>query len=123
MKKWIIGVGVIVLLVVMYMVWYAYSSPLRISASEAKRQIKSQEIKRIVDVRTDAEVEALGSYPNSLHIPAAQIKARAASTLGQNDSILLYCNSGQRARAAAENLQSMGYSNVHYIAEPYTFLL
>lgn len=119
MKVWI---G-LVLLVLLGLIWYSYSSPLRVSASEAKRRIKSHEIDRIVDVRTDLEVETTGSYPESIHIPAGELPVRAASTLGKNDRILLYCNTGQRARSSAETLQGLGYTNVRYIAEPYAFLL
>lgn len=120
MKRWILGVFVGIILIA---VWYAYSSPLRISATEAKRRIKAHEIDRIVDVRTDLEVETTGSYPGSIHIPSGELPVRAASSLGKNDRILVYCNTGQRARAAAETLQSLGYTNVRYVAEPHIFLL
>lgn len=123
MKRWIQLSLAALLAVVLYAVWFSYSSPLRISASEAKRQIKDQTIKHVVDVRTDLEVETLGSYPGSIHIPAAELPVRAASQLGKNDAILLYCNTGQRARSAAETLQSLGYTRVRYIAEPYALLM
>lgn len=123
MKRWIaIALGVLAV-VVLAAVWYTYSSPLRISSQEAKRRIKNHEIDRIVDVRTDAEVELIGSYPGAIHIPSAQLPVRAASALGKNDRILLYCNTGQRARSAAEKLQSLGYSNVRYIAGPHSTLM
>ena len=123
MKRWIlIALGVLAF-VVAAGAWYSFSSPLRISSQEAKRRIKNHEIDRIVDVRTDAEVELIGSYPGAIHIPSAELPVRAASSLGKNDRILLYCNTGQRARAAAEKLQSLGYSNVRYIAGPHTTLM
>lgn len=123
MKRWIvIGLG-IVALIVLAGVWYTYSSPLLISSEEAKRRIKNGDINKIVDVRTDAEVELIGSYPGAIHIPSAQIPLRAAATLGKQDHILLYCNTGQRARAAAEKLQSLGYPNVQYIAGLHSSLM
>lgn len=120
MKRWILGGLIAIVLVAM---WYSFSSPLRISAEEAKRRIKAHEIDRIVDVRTDLEVKTLGSYPDAIHIPSAELPVRAAANLGKNDRILLYCNTGQRARAAAETLQSLGYTNVRYIVGSYLSLL
>ena len=118
MIRWIVGS---IVLIVLAAVWYAYSSPLRISVEEAKRRIR--EFDHIVDVRTDLEVKTLGSYPNSIHIPSAELPVRAASQLKKSDRILLYCNTGQRARNAAETLQSLGYPNVRYIAGSYTGLM
>ena len=119
--RWLIGGSILILVLVA--MWYSFSSPLRISAEEAKRRIKAHEIDRIVDVRTDLEVKTLGSYPDAIHIPSAELPVRAAANLGKNDRILLYCNTGQRARAAAETLQSLGYTNVRYIVGSYLSLL
>lgn len=120
MIRWILGGFVVLVLVA---IWYSYSSPLRIPADEAKRLIKSGDIDKLVDVRTDLEVKTLGSYPDSIHVPAGELLVRAGAELGKQDRILLYCNTGQRARAAAETLQSLGYKNVRYIVGSYTSLL
>jgi len=39
-----------------------------------------------------------------------------------NDKIIVYCNTGQRARNAAEKIYNLGFKNVKYIVEPYIFL-
>lgn len=101
---------------------YTYSSPLRLDAAEANRRIQKGEIDKVVDVRTDIEVRTLGSYPGAVHVQSAELDKKAAALFSKDDRLLLYCNSGQRARAAAEKLKTLGYSNVRYIAEPYTAL-
>jgi rhodanese-related sulfurtransferase len=118
--KWIVF-GIVVILCIAF--FYSYSSPLRIDSSEAVRRIQKREIDKLVDVRTKAEVQMLGAYPGSIHVPSADLAKRASSLFGKDDRLLLYCNSGQRARAAAEKLKTMGYSNVRYIAEPYWTLM
>ncbi len=78
----------------------------------------------ILDVRTDAEVKTLGSYPGSVHIASADVeKEMPARYQNKSIRILLYCNSGQRSRAAAEKLQKLGYKNAVYYAGPYQTLM
>jgi phage shock protein E len=111
----LVGVGLL-----FFLNWYSYTSPLRVSAEEAKR--RTYEV--YLDVRTAAERRLLGSYPGSIHIPAGDLERQAPSKLpNKNASILVYCNTGQRSRFAAEKLQAMGYTNVHYIATTYRDLL
>ena len=110
----------IVCLILFFLYRYAIDSPLRIDASEAKKR----NFDVILDVRTDAEVGVLGGYPGAIHIPSADIERDVPNKIpNKSKSILLYCNTGQRARAAAEKMVKLGYSNVHYIAGPYTTLL
>ena len=65
-----------------------------------------------VDVRTDAEWSA-GHLERAVHLPVADVDARAAAALPKNDQpIVLYCASGRRAEAAAESLRRLGYTQV-----------
>lgn len=75
-----------------------------------------------MDVRTDTEVKTLGADPRAIHIPAAELDSRVGELPDKNKDIVLYCNTGQRARAAAEKLQRFGYSKVHYIMGSYISL-
>lgn len=121
MKRWLqilIAAGALVLVVATA---YSLLSPLRVTPAEAKRLIK--EGAKVVDVRTDIERSTLGHYPEDVHIPAGALKHSAGAQLNKNDHIVLYCNSGQRARKAAETLQELGYPKVHYIAGSYTTLM
>ena len=108
---------------VMFLVRYSLGGTQRISASVAKKMLKSGDITTVVDVRTKMEYDA-GHHPGSVHVPLGSLNAAAVKKTGarKGDGILVYCNTGQRARVAAETLRDMGYTNVHYIAESYTYL-
>lgn len=99
--------------------YYAVSSPLMITAQEAKKRIAGRQIDTVLDVRTDLEYN-LGHYSGALHIPTADLAAKAPKILTNKEArILVYCNTGQRARAAAELLHAAGYKNTRYIVNPY----
>ena len=118
---WIwIGVGVIAVAIFVY----TFGSPYRVTATEAKRLIADGKINLILDVRTFAEREVLGYYPGSVHIPAADLRTEFPKKFPmKNVSVLVYCNTGQRARAAVDTLRSLGYTDVVYITGSYASLL
>jgi len=117
----ILVVSVIILAIVAYIFYErTFTHPLRISIQKAREMIRSGEIKKVVDVRTTAEWNT-GHYPSAIHIPASKLSE--TNLISPADHILLYCNTGTRARKAAEKLQAMGYKNVHYIAETYVELM
>lgn len=122
-KATIIIVAVISIGFVLYYLYrYAMDSPYRIDAQEAKRQINNKQVDLILDVRTDLELQTLGFYPGSVHIQSADLEKEMPQRYpDKNIRIIAYCNSGQRARAAAEKLHKMGY-NAKYIASTYLSL-
>src|SRR5210317_1315049 len=100
---------------------YTYMGQNLISASEAKRLIKKGKIKKVIDVRTITEYRT-GHYPKALHIPVDKINKKTTAEL-PNGGLLVYCNTGQRARFAAEKLVELGFKQVYYIAGHYSSLL
>ena len=100
---------------------YAYFGENLISSHEAKRLIKEGKIKKVIDVRTATEYRA-GHYPRALHIPVDKINEKTTTELPRQ-GLLVYCNTGQRARYAAEKLQNLGFEDVYYITGLYTSLL
>ncbi len=123
MRIWIwLSVAVaVVVAVALYL--YAVGSPLRISAAEARQRLQERRVDVVVDVRTVAERSSLGFYPGAVHIQAADLeKVMSVRYPDPATRLLLYCNTGQRARAAAEKLQGMGYTNVAYIMGSHTSL-
>lgn len=100
---------------------YTMSGSQLIESKKAKKLIKSGNIKRVIDVRTDAEWR-LGHYPGAVHIPVNKISKKTTSKLPKK-GLLVYCNTGQRARFAAEKLKKLGFKDVYYIAGLYTDLL
>ena len=122
--RWAVVVVVLIAAAVVALYVYARSSPYLITADEAKRRIAAREITTVLDVRTNAERATLGAYPNSIHIPAALLAERAPIAIPDKAAaILVYCNTGQRARAATERLRAMGYMNVVYIATSHASIM
>ena len=117
MRWLLLSIIVVVVLVIVSLYVYARASPYKVSATDAKAMIQRGEIDVVLDVRTDAERNTLGFYPGSVHIPSADITRRVPAEFpNRNVRILVYCNTGQRARRAVELLRSLGYTNVVYIA-------
>lgn len=107
-----------------YAYQYAVESPYRISSGEAKKRLQNKDIDVILDVRTDLERSTLGFYPGSVHIQSADLRGRMPREYpNKNIRILAYCNTGHRARAAADTLHQLGYTNAVYIATTYKSLL
>jgi len=100
---------------------YAYLGENFVSSQEAKRLIKEGKIKKVIDVRTAMEWRA-GHYPKALHIPVNKINEKTTTELPKK-GLLVYCNTGQRARFAAEKLENLGFEEVYYIAGHYSSLM
>lgn len=104
-------------------VYYTYNSPLLISAEDAKKALANRQFSTVLDVRTDTEYN-LGHYPEAVHIPTAKLASEVEERLpNKQTGILIYCNTGQRSRYAADMLKAKGYTNVRYISGPYWSLL
>lgn len=102
--------------------FYTLSGVNLVSSKAAKKMIKDGRIKEVIDVRTELEWN-VGHYKKAKHYPGAKFDAEFVKKFPDKKmGILTYCNSGQRARAAAEKLVRMGYKNVYYIAGSYTTL-
>tara|TARA_Y100000389_G_scaffold71076_1_gene67804 strand:+ start:38378 stop:38761 length:384 start_codon:yes stop_codon:yes gene_type:complete len=103
--------------------YYSLTGSNLISCVKAKDYIKKRKIKHIIDVRTQLEWD-YGHYKKSIHIPIQNINKNILNRKisNKNDGILVYCNSGQRARNGAEKIISYGYKNVYYIDNTYDCL-
>ena len=84
----------------------------QISQSEAKQLMDTEEDYVILDVRTEEEF-AEGHINGAILIPDYEIAEKAESILKNKDQlVLVYCRSGRRSKLAAEELASLGYTNV-----------
>jgi phage shock protein E len=99
---------------------YTYFGENRVSSKDAKTMIRSGKIKKVIDVRTITEYRA-GHYRGALHIPVNKINKKTTTELPKK-GLLVYCNTGQRARFAAEKLEELGFEDVYYIAGHYSSL-
>lgn len=123
MKKYITVLTLIALAVVAMVVYYTFYSPLIISAEDAKKALAEGRFPVVLDVRTDIEYK-LGHYPEAVHIPTAKLASEVELKIpNKQTGILVYCNTGQRSRYAADMLKAKGYKNVRYITGPYWSLL
>lgn len=96
---------------------YANESPYKISSSAAKQLLATNKFAGILDVRTAGEREVLGYYPGSYHIAASDLDVIVPQMFPDKEvHLLVYCNTGQRARRATEKLHSLGYKNAVYIS-------
>lgn len=103
--------------------YYTYSGKNLITSKEAKNKIKKNKSIKIIDVRTQMEWD-MGHYKNAIHIPTQKInkKELKKNNIKKNDTIIVYCNTGQRARKASEKIINLGYKNTFYIAGTYKSL-
>ena len=103
---------------------FAYSSLGKglLTAEMARNMLQTRDITMVVDVRTKTEWD-LGHYEGATHIPVRQLTAAKFEGVPRNTGILVYCNTGQRARAAAEKIRRFGFENVYYIRGGYWTLL
>lgn len=71
---------------------------------------------QILDIRTDAELNALGRVPDAKCIPVADIKDKAPGQFKDKaQPVLVMCQNGQRSAAAASVLRSLGYTEVYIV--------
>ena len=83
-----------------------------INAKQAKEMIDGGDV-LIVDVRTRVEYED-GYIMDAYNVPLDQIdKGIVNVTSNKEDTILVYCRSGNRSKVAARILTEMGYTNVY----------
>lgn len=110
--------------VLLYAYFYAVNSPLVITPEKARSLLNKKQIDLVIDVRTQTERDIFGYFPGSIHIPAGSLDQEFIRKYPNKDvRILIYCNTGQRARMAAEKLKSFGFKNVVYIPTSHVSLL
>lgn len=125
MKRWSLLLWATLLLISVAVFYYTVYSPQYVSAKDAKRLIQEQKIDVVLDVRSRLEYN-LGHYPEAVHIPTPDLSdtTQLETKIPDKETrILIYCNTGQRSRYAADLLRAKGYKNVLYIAGPYWSLL
>ena len=83
-----------------------------ITAQEAKEIMDTQEGYIILDTRAQEEFDE-GHIPGAIVLPHDEVLEKAESVLPDKDQlILVYCRSGRRSKLAAEDLVTLGYTNI-----------
>ena len=78
-----------------------------ITSTELKQRLDNGDDIQIIDVREDVEV-AIGTIPNSKHIPLAQVLTRM-NEIDPNRETVVHCKMGGRSARAIDALQRSGY--------------
>lgn len=122
MRATIIIIFLIIAMIIGFFAYYSLSSPFLISSKEAKKRLSQGGFDVVLDVRSNMEYN-LGHYPGAAHVPVAEIPTAIPRLFPDKQTkILVYCNTGQRSRYAADLLQGMGYKQTRYIAGSYLTL-
>ncbi len=84
----------------------------QISMKEAEDDFKEKGDYIILDVRTEAEYEE-GHIPGAICVPNEAIEDTEIKELPDKEqTIYVYCRSGNRSKKASEKLVKLGYTNI-----------
>ena len=84
----------------------------QISQDEAKRIMDEESDCIIVDAREQSEYDQ-GHIKGAIVIPYTEIEQKAEELLpNKTQLILVYCRSGRRSKNAANELATLGYTNI-----------
>lgn len=84
-----------------------------VTPQEAQAMRAEHPTVRLVDVREESEW-AKGHAAEAEHISKGTIERDAEKLVPEKGTpLILYCGGGSRSALAADNLQKMGYTNVH----------
>ncbi len=89
------------------------SSYQQISQEEAKKMMDTQEV-IVLDVREQDEYDS-GHIPGAVLLPVGTISEETASAVipEKDDTVLVYCRSGNRSKTASAALAELGYTNIY----------
>jgi len=83
----------------------------RITAKELKAAMDAGKPMRLIDVREPGEYDLCHINGAEL-IPMSQFPEKAPETLGDHETVVLYCHHGTRSMRALQYLHYQGYSKV-----------
>ena len=84
----------------------------KISMSEGLKRMESDEGYILLDVRR-ADEFAAGHIPGAVNLPNEKIgKAEIPSLPDKNQTIYIYCRSGNRSKQSADKLLTLGYTSL-----------
>ena len=86
-----------------------------VDVDDARRRLESGKVK-LIDVREESEWE-VGHARGALHLGKGVIERDIEERVPDKKAdLILYCGGGFRSALATDNLQKMGYTNVHSMA-------
>ena len=89
----------------------------RVGVDTFEKEILDNQDALLLDVRTTVEWEQDGHLENAVLIPHSDLEERLDELPGdKEDLILLYSQSGNRSKEAAQTLLDLGYTNIVELA-------
>ena len=86
---------------------------MNINAEKAKEMMENLDEFVLLDARSEEEFSE-GHIPGAIVIPHEVVSERAEAEIPEKDvPVFVYCRSGRRSKIAAEELVSLGYSEVY----------
>ena len=86
---------------------------MNINAEKAKEMMENLDEFVLLDARSEEEFSE-GHIPGAIVIPHEEVSERAEAEIPEKDvPVFVYCRSGRRSKIAAEELVSLGYSEVY----------
>ena len=86
---------------------------MNINAEKAKEMMENLDEFVLLDARSEEEFSE-GHIPGAIVIPYEEVSERAEAEIPEKDvPVFVYCRSGRRSKIAAEELVSLGYSEVY----------
>lgn len=86
---------------------------MNIAPEKANEMMNELEEFVLLDVRSEEEFSE-GHIPGAIVIPHEEISERAEEEIPEKDvPVFVYCRSGRRSKIAAEELVSLGYSEIY----------
>lgn len=113
-NKLVVIVGVVVIIIVVLLIYRDHRGDdgyQKISSDEAMEMINSNKDVIIIDVRRKDEYHS-GHIDGAINIPNELINNKIEQLPDYNQTILVYCQSGNRSRQASNKLIKLGYQNV-----------
>lgn len=117
------------LIIIVTVIYVAYISTNGLQSAAPSLMISVREARArrfglILDMRSQAEREQLGYYPNSIPVSLDTLQTEVPFlNSNKKSSILVYSNGDDRAYRAAAILYDMGYRNTKYITQTYLSLM
>ena len=121
--------SLLTLIVLITIIYVAHLSTSGLQSAAPSLMISTNEARArrfglILDMRSQAEREQLGYYPNSIPVSLNTLQTEVPFLNSNKKTfILVYSSGDDKAYRAAAMLHDMGYINARYIAEPYLSLM
>ena len=86
-----------------------------ITSAELVSRIRDNSAPDILDVRSEQEYQA-GHVPGAVNVPLGDHQETLASLgLAKNSEVVVYCQSGRRAKKMVDFMQQQGFSEVRHL--------